>query len=291
MSKLLKEFIKQVLLEDIPPKEEHTQINWYHGCPSYNFAQQIMKFGYLESNIERSTYRGESEEPRKNKVYITQNLNTALGYGIGEYHYQDEEDEVFDENDELGFLFVIPGDRLKDVEPDEDMVRDYLIKHRFTSDNTLPMELDWVYDYLIQIMHNDIHDISENPAFLMHYVNSEELIEFYNTGDYYSVLKNVDSLVWAKLLLDYLKYDSEKMKLLMNFVSLENLAHDDKIFPKFCFKFRKSQIKNKIRYKKMILNQAVDEGLERFFGFCCLSHLFIVRPYHNGVSDEIKCLG
>jgi len=80
MSKLLKEFIKQVILEDIPPKEEHVKIEWYHGCPNYNFAQEIMKSGYLESNIERSTYQGDAEEPRKNKDYITQNLNTALSY-------------------------------------------------------------------------------------------------------------------------------------------------------------------------------------------------------------------
>lgn len=118
----MKAYFKHVLAEMAVPRESDLAKTYYHGTYKVKDASDILKNGIKAPDL---TGRNEKLTPRKGKVYITSHLRTAQIYAIGgdvagsdspyaipnDIHYAP-----------FGFLFVIDGKDLKDIEPDEDNV-------------------------------------------------------------------------------------------------------------------------------------------------------------------------
>lgn len=104
------------------PRKSDLAKTYYHGTDTISKAKGILKNGIWPGVIDLETYSGGIEHsltPRENKVYITPELKYAVVYALGanvigvEYKIQKEKE---------GFLFVIDGKKLKDIEPDEDSI-------------------------------------------------------------------------------------------------------------------------------------------------------------------------
>jgi len=76
---------------------------WYHGTPSLRSAQQIIKNGIVPLTGKRRSDKTGEPPSRRGRVYLTSDVSTAAGYA-----------------GPSGYVFVVPGSNLVEIEPDED---------------------------------------------------------------------------------------------------------------------------------------------------------------------------
>lgn len=107
-----------------PPTEAIRSKVYYHGTKRRAAAEAILKGGLKPGAVKQG--RG-ALDPVAGKVYVTASLHYAMIYALGgvfmEHHYPEE--HMDGEPD--GFLFVVPGAQLVDVQPDEDSIG-YMIR-------------------------------------------------------------------------------------------------------------------------------------------------------------------
>lgn len=93
---------------------------YYHGTSTATAAKKIMKEGIKPPDL---TQRKENAlTPRKGKVYITPHLEYALIYAFGANMVGIPFDPDYIRGEQNGYLFVIQGKQIQDIEPDEDDV-------------------------------------------------------------------------------------------------------------------------------------------------------------------------
>lgn len=97
---------------------------YYHGTSKESFAKLIMKNGIQPPDFTRD---GRTKDtflrPISGKIYITPELSYALIYALGGNIFGSDVPKSFIEKDgKYGYVFVITGDQLTDVQPDEDVV-------------------------------------------------------------------------------------------------------------------------------------------------------------------------
>lgn len=109
ISRIIREEYLRIICEMSKPTSVITNKTYYHGTNAIDKAKSIMKHG-ISFGKALSIYTGH-EAPVEGKVYITPNLDIALGYAT-----RTGGDSVH------GYLFVIDGSELTSVEPDEDDV-------------------------------------------------------------------------------------------------------------------------------------------------------------------------
>lgn len=118
---------------------------FYHGTKGSN-AQKIFNDGYLKPGTI-STENEFAAKPRLGKVYITPNINYAIGYAIP---YHDEE---------FGVLFEMDGSELKDIEPDEDSIGEMIYNHKPTwLYNFAQKHLDKFEEYYFESIPSDLKE-------------------------------------------------------------------------------------------------------------------------------------
>lgn len=108
--------LDRLLTEMPPPAEWQKASTWYHGTAGRVRARDIIRNGVNPNKA--GNYKG-ADVSRKGFVYLTQFRGEAERYaeiaaGVGE--------ERVLKSDPYGYVFEIPGEALKDVEPDEDDV-------------------------------------------------------------------------------------------------------------------------------------------------------------------------
>lgn len=115
------------LLEAIP-LETHLAKKYYHGTSSENAFNEILKDGLKPGDVTLAKTTSKAKEnlnPVKGHVYITTDIGYAQMYAIGgdlagsSYMPKDRK---------YGYLFVIDGAELKDIQPDEDQVGELIYK-------------------------------------------------------------------------------------------------------------------------------------------------------------------
>lgn len=235
MNKLLKEFIKQIILEDLPPTETQKSKLWFHGCPKTEFANSIIRNGFLEQNIERSQYKSQIDEPRKGMVYITDVLEIAIGYA---------KEDSGDPTEPIGYIFVIRGEDLQDVEPDEDIVSTFLWS--FFNGYPIP-EQNWLEEDIRNIVLKYFNVVYPDGKIYNHslktdkFINKEQIAEA-NHEELFRLTRYKYAII-TKLLLDEFSKNPEKMRKLIDLLkNVNKLAHRGIIYPIACYSFKKSNI-------------------------------------------------
>ena len=103
-----------------PPTEEMISKKYYHGTSKQEAAEGIMKDGLQPPDL---TNRHGWLKPVEGRVYLTEDLAYALIYAIGGNIVGDDVPRNFiTEDGQYGYLFVVEGSQLADIQPDEDSV-------------------------------------------------------------------------------------------------------------------------------------------------------------------------
>jgi hypothetical protein len=109
-----------MLAEDLPPSEEEIGARYFHGTPREEKAEAIIRDGVL---VGRDVQGRSFGAPRKDFVYLPRNIEDALPYVLGaNYAGTSLPPEIVEREGQYGYLFVVEGKDLKDIEPDEDYV-------------------------------------------------------------------------------------------------------------------------------------------------------------------------
>lgn len=103
------------------PREIDYQKTYYHGTSKEEAAQSILSDGGIkppEVGLKKNMLT-----PVKGKAYLTSDISYAIVYGFGGlWSTFDEVPKEKLEEGEHGYVFIIPGTELKDIQPDEDAV-------------------------------------------------------------------------------------------------------------------------------------------------------------------------
>jgi hypothetical protein len=109
------------------PREVDFNKTYYHGTSKEENAKSILQNGIQPPDL--TLKKKHKLTPEKGKVYITPALDYALIYALG-YNMagQDISDQydVKEKKEIYGYIFVIDGKQLKDIQPDEDGVGEIL---------------------------------------------------------------------------------------------------------------------------------------------------------------------
>ena len=103
------------------PRVSDTSKSYYHGTDDINNALGILR----EKKIKIPSLEGRETKmtPVKGKVYITPSLHYAQIYAIGgDFAGHEAPDNWLIGLKRFGFLFTIPGNEIKDIQPDEDNI-------------------------------------------------------------------------------------------------------------------------------------------------------------------------
>lgn len=126
----------QDLFEMATPSTAHKAKIYYHGTSSELAGENILKSSIQPGSVvlTKKSVKGPSLEPVKGKVYVTPDLKYAQIYAIG----GDIAGTDSPRNKGFGYLFVIDGSQLSDIQPDEDSVGE-LIWKAFQGDRKDPI--------------------------------------------------------------------------------------------------------------------------------------------------------
>lgn len=114
----MKEYLLQ-FIEMAQPRKVDTSKRYYHGSINVKDANSIMKEGIKPPDL--STKKKNVWTPREGKSYITSDLKTAVAYAVGGATQIGTEQD-YKKGQRFGFLFVVDGKDMVDIEPDEDSV-------------------------------------------------------------------------------------------------------------------------------------------------------------------------
>jgi hypothetical protein len=116
----LREYIRGMLSEMAAPRQSDLERVYYHGTPKEENAKSIMTNGI---NTPDLSTRSGPLKPVEGKVYITPKISYASIYAIGgDMAGSEVPDWMFKDYGRYGYVFVINGQQLKDIQPDEDSV-------------------------------------------------------------------------------------------------------------------------------------------------------------------------
>jgi hypothetical protein len=134
------------LFEMAKPLEAHRAKFYYHGASTEKAGLSILKNGIEPGDIVMPEKRTTSKKPNLNpvegKVYITPELKYGQIYAIGGDLAGHE--VPFNRLDKIGYLFVIDGKDLVDIEPDEDSIGEMI--YWVANNKKFTRELQWLYN-------------------------------------------------------------------------------------------------------------------------------------------------
>jgi hypothetical protein len=105
------------LYEMATPTDNIMSKEYYHGVYKPSMAQYILENGIVPPAKKRSGYFA----PVRGMVYLTPDIKYALYYAKG----LDNKQHLI----RYGFIFVVPGNELKDIYPDEDSIAKLMIDY------------------------------------------------------------------------------------------------------------------------------------------------------------------
>jgi hypothetical protein len=110
------------------PLETHLAKTYYHGTSLESAFNEILKHGLKPGDVtlmQQTSKAKENLNPVKGKVYITSDIGYAQMYAIGG---DIAGSSYLPKDRKHGYLFVIDGAELKDIQPDEDKVGELIYK-------------------------------------------------------------------------------------------------------------------------------------------------------------------
>jgi len=128
--------------------------NYYHGTQSAKVAKSIMRRGIEPPDL--SLRPDSAMRPVQGRVYLTPRIDYAIAYVLG----GDMAGHKVRSRFKYGYLFVVPGQRLANVHPDEDSIGEMIYK------GTAP-------DSVIELAENELQVESDDPSPLALYWNAQ----------------------------------------------------------------------------------------------------------------------
>jgi hypothetical protein len=111
------------IIEAAPTPEIQSKF-YFHGTPDTRSADAIMKDGLQGRDRQGRVHLA----PVSGMVYLTPHIDYAIIYALGG-NFQSQMLEKKDFADPYGYVFVLEGRDLVDVQPDEDSVGEWLSSH------------------------------------------------------------------------------------------------------------------------------------------------------------------
>lgn len=114
-------------IAEAPASSDMRSQRFYHGTSNISAAKQIMRHGINPGEVaQRRSYLS----PMAGKVYLTQTLSYAIIYALGgDIAGHDLPANFRKKTDRYGYVFVVDGNTLADVQPDEDSVGQFFYDH------------------------------------------------------------------------------------------------------------------------------------------------------------------
>lgn len=206
--------------EAVPVPESHREVVYYHGTPSTDDGESILQDGELRPGVSDFSEPGFSMSPIAGHVYLTPELEYALGYAKGPVAKSVRKEEPT--NNPYGYLFVVQGKDLVDMVPDEDVLGTLLCSD----------EPSWLRDEFERLLdkhpraYEEMWEMSLSDA-IEGYENDPELDPDFDPQDYaqdYHFLQDLYGCAFpevalaGKFLIDYL--EEEDLVELTNYVLL-----------------------------------------------------------------------
>jgi hypothetical protein len=142
-----KEYEQENELEEAAPDENMRQQTFYHGVDNTEAAKFVMKNGLKGRDVQGRAHMA----PVAGRSYLAQNLPYAIIYALGG-DIAGHKVAPRPGKDPYGYLFVLKGDGIEDVQPDEDSVGEFLYDHtekgRFKGDPSglAYVAWKWIWD-------------------------------------------------------------------------------------------------------------------------------------------------
>lgn len=245
---------------------------YYHGTPSEKAGKSILRSGIEPPDL--SSRKGPLR-PVDGKVYLTPRLSYGIIYALGgDMAGSEIREDFWSRTGEWGYLFVVPGKALKEVQPDEDSVGEMLgrgtapawlddlaeeILTETYPDEPEPIGLRYDFDFYASMDEGereaffkdtgedpDTFDWLEDPYTLEEWLlgdgkrhNDDQYWRF-ESRNLYDLVMDGDYASQAeagKILLD--EMDSEQE---LELIALgAHIAHEGKVIPTECWKIHKSK--------------------------------------------------
>lgn len=151
-------------LTEAPPTDALKTVRLYHGTQRTSAAESILRTG-LRPGM-RTTYKGDLR-PAAGKVYLTPDLYLAMSHALGS-RWKTKTSNTFDDDHQYGYIFVVNGSDLTDVDPDEDAIGEFLWMYSDTRDGFRfdprhepdAAEREQIWDFIVQ--HGKKSDIRQS---------------------------------------------------------------------------------------------------------------------------------
>ena len=118
------EYERENEISEAAPSDEMRAQTFYHGVDSTDKAKFVMKNGLKGREIQGRAHMA----PVAGRSYLAQDLSYAMMYALGG-DVAGHKLPPRPGKDPYGYIFVLKGDGLEDVQPDEDSVGEYLYKN------------------------------------------------------------------------------------------------------------------------------------------------------------------
>jgi oligoribonuclease (3'-5' exoribonuclease) len=210
--------------EAAPTPSDFASRKFYHGTSDQKRAEGIWKDGILpdlsttpETNISR---------PVAGRVYLATNVKESIPYVLGGAMAGSEIPKEWIDKSRYGYLFVVSGASLGDIQPDEDQVG------QAVHDRAFP----WVEDYLKVLRAEIPEEADEEEDEEGNLIPQDDPYRYHD-----NLLAQIDSgeyAAWIKaghVLLETLT-DEEKMDVINRY---GNVAHQGKVLPIEMWQFDK----------------------------------------------------
>lgn len=229
------------LFEMALPSDVMRVQRFYHGVGSTAAAESIMREGLKGQETQGKSLLA----PVKGRVYLSQKLTYAIIYALGgNYSHAMLEGALFLPDgtiDPNGYVFVVEGKNLVDVQPDEDSVGEFL------SANSEPVQVPWKKPDGTIAMKNDgtpyMRTIHHRSSFIND-PKGESIRSYISdnvTKNQYEKIVAGEYVYWAAGGKRVLKNMPDWMKIeLINRGS--HIAHGGAIHPSECWKIVKNHL-------------------------------------------------
>jgi hypothetical protein len=119
------------IISEAPPTDEVKATRYYHGTKTEAAAVKIMQEGIQPGSITQG--RGKLD-PVAGKVYVTPSIEYACIYALGGIMMGHTiSDGWITKDGRYGYVFVVNGSDLTDIQPDEDSIGEWLAAHTTSS--------------------------------------------------------------------------------------------------------------------------------------------------------------
>ena len=186
-----------LFLEMAEPREKHRRTTYYHGTPKTLSARGILRSGIKPPDLSARTGSLRLLRPRDGKVYLTDQLRYAVIYAIGADAFGVKLPDSIIKDEPFGYVFLVPGSELKNIEPDEDSIGELLsVQLRGDAKG---------FDYLEELAHMVLRKTDLESQYPEAFVGYEGVLHAVEDGDY--VAHAIIGREIVKYLEDWMIYD------------------------------------------------------------------------------------